>query len=113
MRIRTFFYDHLACGLRDGKLYDDIEFQLLEKTSSGIITRKYKGGWVIVDNGYLPWPTMIPPFKAYVCWSEFCFSKWIESMRKDVECTFGILKGRFRVLKTGIPLHGIEVCDKV
>ena len=34
-------------------------------------------------------------------------------MRKDVECTFGILKGRFRVLKTGIPLHGIEVCDKV
>ena len=35
-------------------LYDDIEFQLLERTSSGIITRKYKGGWVIVDNGYLP-----------------------------------------------------------
>jgi len=34
-------------------------------------------------------------------------------MRKDVECTFGILKGRFRVLKTGIPLHGIEACDKV
>lgn len=34
-------------------------------------------------------------------------------MRKDVECTFGILKGRFRILKTGIPLHGVEVCDHV
>ena len=32
---------------------------------------------------------------------------------EDVECTFGILKGRFRILKTGIPLHGIEVCDRV
>ncbi|CAJ1928396.1 unnamed protein product [Cylindrotheca closterium] len=26
-------------------------------------------------------------------------------MRKDVECTFGII--------TGIPLHGIEVCDRI
>ena len=32
---------------------------------------------------------------------------------QDVECTFGILKGRFRILKTGIPLHGITVCDRV
>ena len=34
-------------------------------------------------------------------------------MRKDAERAFGIFKGRSRVLKTGIPLHGIEVCDKV
>ena len=34
-------------------------------------------------------------------------------MRKDVECTFGIMKGRFRILKTGIPLHGIEATDKI
>jgi Plant transposon protein len=32
-------------------------------------------------------------------------------MRKDVECTFGILKGRFCVLKTGIRLHGLAVTD--
>ena len=41
------------------------------------------------------------------------FSKWIKSLQKDVECTFGIMKGRFRILKTGIPLHGIDVCDRV
>ncbi|CAJ1928020.1 unnamed protein product [Cylindrotheca closterium] len=34
-------------------------------------------------------------------------------MRKDVEYTFGVMKGRFRILKTGIPLHGIEVCDRI
>ena len=34
-------------------------------------------------------------------------------MRKDVECTFGILKGRWRILKTGVRLHGIRVVDTI
>ena len=34
-------------------------------------------------------------------------------MRKDVECTFGILKGQFRILKTGIRLHGVNNADNI
>ena len=34
-------------------------------------------------------------------------------MRKDVECAFGILKGRWRILKTGIRLHSIASADKI
>ena len=34
-------------------------------------------------------------------------------MRKDVECTFGILKQRWRVLKSGIRLHSLESCDRI
>ena len=34
-------------------------------------------------------------------------------MRKDVECTFGIMKGRFRILKTGIRLHGTIPTDRI
>ena len=34
-------------------------------------------------------------------------------MRKDVECTFGILKGRWRILKTGIRVEGVDVVDKI
>ena len=41
------------------------------------------------------------------------WSRWLESMRKDVECTFGILKGRFRILKVGIRLHGVQVVDDI
>jgi hypothetical protein len=41
------------------------------------------------------------------------FSKWLESMRKDVECAFGILEGRFRILKTGVRVHGVEATDKI
>ena len=34
-------------------------------------------------------------------------------MRKDVECTFGILKGRWRILKTGVRLHDTASVDKI
>jgi hypothetical protein len=68
---------------------------------------------VIVDNGYLRWSTTVPPFKVTNNIDEIRWSKWVESMRKDVECTFGILKGRFRILKTGIRLDGINSVDDV
>jgi len=34
-------------------------------------------------------------------------------MRKDVECTFGILKGRWRILKAGVRIHGVDGVDDV
>ena len=34
-------------------------------------------------------------------------------MRKDVECTFGILKKRFAILSMGIKTRSVKVCDKV
>ena len=34
-------------------------------------------------------------------------------MHKDVECTFGIAKGCFRILKPVSRLHGVDVADKI
>jgi hypothetical protein len=34
-------------------------------------------------------------------------------MRKDVECTFGILKGRWQILKAGVRIHGVDGVDDV
>ena len=73
----------------------------------------YKGAWFIVDNGYLNWSCTVPPMKHPVTYEEIRFSEWLESMRKDVECTFGIIKKRFSILKTGIRLGSIEQSDKV
>lgn len=107
-------FDTFAKTMRHGDTYNDLVFELKERTTDGDTKAVYyRGVWEIVDNGYLPWPTMVPPSKFYCTYAEMRFSKWIESLRKDVECTFGIMKGRFRILKTGIPLHGIEVCDRV
>ena len=68
---------------------------------------------MITDNGYLRWSCTVPPFKETPYTTHLRWSKWVESMRKDVECTFGILKGRFRILKCGIRLHKIRSCDRV
>ena len=103
-------YDKFAMDLFNGELYSDMSYTL--NYDEDRVTN-HTGAWIIVDNGYLPWSTMIPPLKGYTSMAEYRFSKWIESLRKDVECTFGILKGRFRILKTGIPLHGIEAADNI
>ena len=34
-------------------------------------------------------------------------------MRKDVECTFGILKGRWRILKSGVRVYGVDKVDEI
>jgi hypothetical protein len=34
-------------------------------------------------------------------------------MCKDVKCTFGILKGRWRILKAGVRIHGVDGVDDV
>ena len=66
--------------------------------TSGNVCRE-KGMYLICDNGYLRWPTTICPFtQVKVSSAEGYFSTNIESVRKDVECTFGILKERWRIL---------------
>ena len=74
---------------------------------------KYKGCYLIVDNGYLDWSVTVPPIKKTAFRTEIRFSDWVESMRKDVECTFGILKGRWRILKYGLRLHSLMDADNV
>lgn len=41
------------------------------------------------------------------------FSEMLESLRKDVECVFGILKQKFAILKTGFRVSSTEVMNNV
>jgi DDE superfamily endonuclease len=103
-------YDTFMDQLRRGFFDDMMTFELFDANGKRIVM---KGAYVIVDNGYLQWSTSVPPFKDSCSRKEVRFSKWLESLRKDVECTFGILKSRWRILKTGIRLHNTEVADRV
>lgn len=107
-------FDNFVVALAEGRVLEDNIFYLYEKSADGTIVKvPYRGAWLIVDNGYLNWPTTVPPMKTTSLRSEIRFSKWLESVRKDVECTFGILKGRFRILKTGIRLGGQQAGDRI
>ncbi len=70
--------------------------------------------YLICDGGYLRWPVLICPFKHSGCATQKgYFSSTIESVRKDVECTFGILKKRWKILEYGIRFDDIEVVEMV
>jgi len=107
-------FDDFIVGLHDGCGLDDYIFFLLERDENGDIRKvEYHGVWVLVDNGYLAWSVTIPPYKYTNHLSEIRWSQWLESMRKDVECTFGILKSRWTILDKGVQARKIENADQV
>lgn len=59
------------------------------------------------------WVTLIAPSKYPSSVDESDFSSMLESVRKDVECFFGILKGRFRILKLRMGYHSREDIDNI
>ena len=67
----------------------------------------------MVDNGYLNWSCTAPPVKNAVTYQSIRFSEWLESMRKDVECTFGIMKQRFSILRYGVRMEKIKNVDEI
>ena len=95
-------YDAVANGLRDGTLAQDRHFKLLERRNGEVVEVCYQGAWLVVDNSYLNWSSTVPPMKHPVHRKDLMWLEWVESMRKDVECTFGILKGRFRIFQSPI-----------
>ena len=58
-----------------------------------------QGPYIITDNGYLHWPMLqfAPKYSSDKAWLRW--AKRLESVRKDSECTYGILKQRFRELR--------------
>ena len=107
-------FDRFVMALRRGEVLQDLVFELCDyNNNNDVIRRKCKGAWLLVDNGCHRWSATVPPTKATTKRTEIRFSQWLESMRKDVECTFGVLKGRWRVLKSGIRLCGLKEADKM
>jgi hypothetical protein len=60
------------------------------------------GVYLLVDGGYHKWRLMQCPLKHTVEEDKARWSEFAESIRKDVECSFGILKKRFQFLMNAI-----------
>lgn len=63
------------------------------------------GAWIIVDGGYHKWE--VTQAASKIDQNPF-YAQWrtqMESVRKDIECFFGRLKARFRLLKTPVSFH--------
>jgi len=101
--------------LHESRMLQDVHFELCALDGavgySGIVQVKCCGAWGLCDNGCHKWSCMQAPSKSTTFVNEKRLSDWIESFRKDSECVFGILKGQWRVRKTGIRVEGSHVAD--
>ena len=78
--------------INDGNLYKDEEYEIYIDVD-GVLSRSLVNGiYVACDGGYPLWPCLQCPMKHTSKDNEARWSKWLESVRKDVECTFGMLK---------------------
>ena len=100
---------------RAGRILTNNEFELLsyDKEEDNVVSVWYNGVYIIVDNGYQVWSCTVPPLSITNKIDETRWLRWVESMRKDVECTFGILKGRWRILMTDDRVYGIDKVDEI
>ena len=82
--------------VRSEELFTEYQYQVHRRDGSSVFT---KGAYLIVDGGYLRWKCLQCGLKTssdddYVLWR-----RKMESVRKDIECYFGRLKQRFKVLR--------------
>ena len=54
-----------------------------------------------------------PPIKDVTSYENIRSSEWLESMRKDNEFTFDILKGRWAILRYRLRFGNVNQCDKL
>ena len=102
--------DNNVTAIRRG-WYNEVEWEYKDIHGR---TQRAKGVYLICDGGYLRWPTLICPINgASLGTVEGYFSENLESVRKDVECVFGILKKRWKILEFGIRFRSIAVVEKV
>lgn len=105
-------YDTFIQDLYTGTILSDLEFTLLDM--NGVPT-VHRGGYLLSDNGYTRMRCIQCPIAGGCTRAENYWSCRLESIRKDVECLFGVLKGRYRILRSRMMFQSheaINVCFK-
>jgi hypothetical protein len=113
--LTTVRFDGLVDEFRnpDNPFYDfwtSMAFKVKTATGGDV---ELKGAYLASDGGYHKW-------RCFLSTTEFCSDpteklllEALESIRKEVECVFGILKIRFRILKYPMRFWNKETVDNV
>lgn len=103
-------YSKFLSDLKEKKIYKDLSYRIKIGPNENDFV-ELSSVYVIADGGYLEWSVIISGFGVSNNPIQYKFTDWIASVRKDVECFFGILKKRFRFLKCPISLRNQEDID--
>ena len=102
-------FDSAMVSMKEG-CYSSYQYSLYDAEGTSQLV---KGGYAICDNGYLKWPTMMAPSKTAVDDQDYNWSEMLESLRKDIECLFGMMKQEFAILKYGSRFNSLELMDEI
>ena len=103
-------FDGFVSAIHDEDLYSNVRYKMCKENGEEYLE---KGCYLLVDGGYHKWRCLQCPLRHSAIKKEALWSEWAESVRKDVECTFGSLKGRFRCLKVPIFYNTRDVVDNM
>ena len=95
-------FDELVREVRTNPLFTDYTFELMNDEGE---MEQVKGAWVLCDGGYHNWRATITGLKHGSTFEQRLFSKSCESIRKDIERVFGMMKRRWRILRVPISLQ--------
>lgn len=106
-------FDRFVSGIHSKQIYANIEFDLYDVAG---VSSTEKGLYLLSDNGYHPWRCLQYPSKILSNNEVLLYSDWssrLESIRKDVECFFGILKRRWKILQYGVRTKLMKSVDNL
>lgn len=89
----------------------NINYTLFDKDGN---TKQTQGVYFICDGGYLKWPQLICPIQGHCLdQNEYDFTKVVERTRIDVECCFGMLKIRWKIIKYAMRYRDLIYCHRI
>lgn len=86
----------------------DIVYSYRDKNGSTLTSTQL---WFLSDGGYHYWACLQFPYKNPSDKEEQMFSFHLASVRKDIECVFGILRVRWRILRSPMLYHKRAMVD--
>ena len=89
-------YDSFSTALRKREIFENVSLEVFDEKGVSVTVT---GIYLICDGGYMKDSYLIDPYNFKSSRSIIYWSKWLKSLRKDVECLFCILKSRWRVLR--------------
>lgn len=116
--------DAFVNGVRRNTIGGDVQWEILNE--QGVREARTGGLYFIVDGGYNNWQCLVTNVPSNTTEEIKVWSNMLESLRKSIECCFGIVKvcscplailtppqQRFRILKKGVDFPSFYLLDDV